>query len=183
MSSNYEQIAKQAEKDLNTYQAKTGAARPNDVENAGVNPYVEKKFEGAHVEFGDELSTNAGYNKRIPPSEGGITDDKGRQARGELYEGTGGPLDKLEKANEERGGDNDNDVVNAGFKQTSGLGTQDDLATKGQEAVRNNVGRNPPGPGGSQFKGADYTEDSVPDARSAQGYIAPDSAIETARGD
>jgi hypothetical protein len=78
MSSNYEQIAKQAEKDLNTYQAKTGAARPNDVENAGVNPHAEKKFEGAHVEFGDELSTNAGYNKRIPPSEGGITDDKGR---------------------------------------------------------------------------------------------------------
>lgn len=78
MSSNYEQIAKQAEKDLNTYQAKTGAARPNDADNAGVNPHAENKFESAHVEFGDELSTNAGYNKRIPPSEGGITDDKGR---------------------------------------------------------------------------------------------------------
>ena len=49
--------------------------------------------------------------------------------------------------------------------------------------MRANVGRNPPGPGVSQFKGADYTEDSVPDPRSAQGNIAPDSAIETARGD
>ncbi|KAL4723608.1 hypothetical protein ACLX1H_009246 [Fusarium chlamydosporum] len=181
--SNYEQIAKQAEQDLNTYQAKTGAARPNDADNAGVNPMAENKFEGAHVEFGDELSTNAGYNKRIPPSEGGITDDKGRQTRGQHYEGEGGPLDKLEKANDERGGNNDNDVVPASFKQTSGLNAADDIAEKGQEAMRTNVGRNPPGPGGSQFKGADYTEDSVPDPRSAQGYVAPDSAVETARGD
>jgi hypothetical protein len=75
---NYEQIAKEAEMDLNTYQAKTGNARPQDVENTGVNPHAENKFESAQVEFGDELSTNAGYNKRIPPSEGGIVDDKGR---------------------------------------------------------------------------------------------------------
>lgn len=76
--SNYEQIAKQAEQDLNTYQAKTGNARRQDADNAGVNPLVENQFEGAQVEFGDELSTNRGYNKRIPPSEGGILDDRGR---------------------------------------------------------------------------------------------------------
>ncbi|KAL6922229.1 hypothetical protein ACHAPO_002987 [Fusarium lateritium] len=180
---NYEQIALDAEKDLNTYQAKTGAARPVGGDDAGVNTMAENKFEGAHVEYGDELSTNAGYNKRIPPSEGGVTDDKGRQARGEQYEGEGGPMDKLAKANDERGGYNDNDVASAGFKQTSGLGAADDIADKGQDAMRTNVGRNPPGPGGSQFKGADYTEDSVPDPKSAQGYVAPDSAIETARGD
>jgi hypothetical protein len=92
-------------------------------------------------------------------------------------------MDKLAKANDERGGYNDNDVVPAGFKQSSGLGAADDIADKGQEAMRTNVGRNPPGPGGSQFKGADYTEDSVPDPNSAQGYVAPESAIETARGD
>jgi hypothetical protein len=105
-----------------------------------------------------------------------------RQARGEQYEGEGGPLDKLEKANDERGGFNDNDVVNAGFKPSSGLGTADELAEKGQEAMRSNVGRNPPGPGGSHWKGS-HNDDSVPDADSAQGYVAPDSAVETARGD
>lgn len=76
--SNYEQIAKQAEQDLNTYQAKTGNARRQDADNAGVNPRAENQFEGAQVEFGDELSMNRGYNKRIPPSEGGILDDRGR---------------------------------------------------------------------------------------------------------
>ncbi|VZI20245.1 unnamed protein product [Fusarium fujikuroi] len=175
--SNYEQIAKEAEMDLNTYQAKTGNARPQDVEGAGVNPHAENKFESAQVEFGDELSTNAGYNKRIPPSEGGIVDDKGRQARGQHYEGEGGPLDKLSRANDERGGYNDNDVVGANVKKTSGLGSADDLASKGQEAQRANVGRNPPGPGGSQFKGEDYYQpESVPDSISAEGNIAPESA-------
>ncbi|QGI81455.1 hypothetical protein CEK25_008184 [Fusarium fujikuroi] len=170
--SNYEQIAKEAEMDLNTYQAKTGNARPQDVEGAGVNPHAENKFESAQVEFGDELSTNAGYNKRIPPSEGGIVDDKGRQARGQHYEGEGGPLDKLSRANDERGGYNDNDVVGANVKKTSGLGSADDLASKGQEAQRANVGRNPPGPGGSQFKGEDYYQpESVPDSISAEVLI------------
>ncbi|KIL85048.1 hypothetical protein FAVG1_11476 [Fusarium avenaceum] len=179
---NYEQIAKEAEQDLNTYQAKTGNARPQDVGGAGFNAYAENKFEGAHVEFGDELSTNAGYNKRIPPSEGGIVDDKGRQATGQLYEGEGGPLDKLSRANDERGGNNDNDVVGANVKQTSGLGAAEDLASKGQDAQRTNVGRNPPGPGGSQFKGADYEDaEFVPDSSSAEGNIAPESAIETSR--
>lgn len=64
--SNYEQIAKQAE---------TDNARRQD---AGVNSLVENQFEAAQVEFGDEPSTNRGYNKRIPPSEGGVLDDRGR---------------------------------------------------------------------------------------------------------
>ncbi|KAM0352366.1 hypothetical protein ACHAPU_002031 [Fusarium lateritium] len=160
---NYEQIAADAEKDLNTYQAKTGNARPDTVDSGGVNAYAENKFEGAHVEVGDELNTNAGYNKRIPLSEGGDVDDKGRQARGELYEGEGGPEDKLARANDERGGDNDNDVVGASF-------------------VNPNLGRNPPAPGGSQFKGANYEDaEFVPDSGSAEGNVQPESAIETSR--
>lgn len=74
--SSYEEISKQAEADLNTYQAKAGTGRHTD--DAGVNSLAENKFEGAEVLTGDDLSTNAGYNKRIPPSEGGIHDDKGR---------------------------------------------------------------------------------------------------------
>jgi hypothetical protein len=74
----YEQIAKEAELDLNTYQAKTGNARPEGLDDAGVNSYAEKKFETGNVEYGDELSTNGGYIKRIPPSEGGDLDARGR---------------------------------------------------------------------------------------------------------
>ena len=74
----YEAISKQAEADLNTYQSKTGNARPQGLDDAGVNSFAEKKFDSAQVEYGDELSTNRGFNKRIPPSEGGILDDRGR---------------------------------------------------------------------------------------------------------
>jgi hypothetical protein len=78
--SSYEQISKQAEKDLGTDQNLTGTNRHEGLAEAGVNSYAEKKFagHGAEVLTGDELSTNAGYNKRIPPSEGGILDDRGR---------------------------------------------------------------------------------------------------------
>lgn len=78
--SNYEQISKQAEADLNTYSAKTGENRHEGLAEAGVRSMAEKKFEnqGAEVLTGDELSTNASYDKRIPPSEGGALDDRGR---------------------------------------------------------------------------------------------------------
>lgn len=70
-------IAKQAELDLNSYQAKQGLNN-SSAENAGVDFGVESKFPGAEVKTGDDLSTNASYNKRIPPSEGGELDDRGR---------------------------------------------------------------------------------------------------------
>ena len=76
--SSYNDIAKQAEADLNTYQAKTGTA-PKGLGEGGANAALaERKFESAKVLQDDELSTNAGYNKRIPPSEGGVLDDRGR---------------------------------------------------------------------------------------------------------
>lgn len=81
MSENpYTKIAKEAEADLNTYQSKTGEARPqsDSVQDAGVNAMAEKKFPSAEVKHGDDLSTNAGFNKRIPPQEGGDVDDRGR---------------------------------------------------------------------------------------------------------
>ena len=176
--SKYEQIAKEAEADLNTYQSKTGNARPQGLDDAGVNSYAEKKFESAKVEYGDELSTNAGYNKRIPPGEGGVLDDRGRQTRGEHYEGKGGPLDKLEQD-----GRNDNDVVgDARVPAVTGLGSVNDVATQGKAASLNNVGTKPPGPGGSQFKGEDYyNPESVPGSISAEGWVAPESVTQASR--
>lgn len=70
-------IAKQAELDLNSYQAKQGLNN-SSITEAGVDSSVEKKFPGAEVKYDQDLSTNAGYNKRIPPEEGGELDDRGR---------------------------------------------------------------------------------------------------------
>ncbi|KAH7120341.1 hypothetical protein B0J13DRAFT_649102 [Dactylonectria estremocensis] len=162
--------------------AKTGNARPQGLDEAGVNSAAERKFDGANVEYGDELSTNRGYNKRIPPSEGGVLDDRGRQTRGEHFEGEGGPRDKASQSYQEQGGQNDQDVVNARVAQNDGLESGRNIATEGQQASRVNVGRNPPGHGGSEFKGENYyTPESVPDSTSAQGWIAPGSVTQASR--
>ena len=71
-------IAYQAEKDINTYQSKTGRARGRDIDESGVDTRVEKKFPGARVDYGDGHHTNASYDRRIPPEEGGEVDDRGR---------------------------------------------------------------------------------------------------------
>ncbi|KAH7130984.1 hypothetical protein EDB81DRAFT_660161 [Dactylonectria macrodidyma] len=167
----YDQIAHQAETDLNTYQAKTGSARPQGLDDAGVNATAERKFDGAQVEYGDELSTNRGYNKRIPPSEGGVLDDRGRQTRGEHFEGEGGPGDKVSQSYRDQGGQNDQDVVSERVSQNDGLDSGNNVATQGQQASWANP-----------FKGENYyAPESVPDSTSAQGWIAPESATQASR--
>ncbi|EFY92146.1 hypothetical protein MAC_01747 [Metarhizium acridum CQMa 102] len=178
----YESISKQAEADLNTYQSKTGNARPQGLDEAGVNSFAEKKFDSAEVKYGDELSTNRGNNRRIPPSEGGILDDRGRQTRGVHFEGKGGPLDKLQDSYDKQPGQNDNDVVPARVPHVEGIGGVGDIATQGKQATKANVGDKPPGPGGSQFKGDEYyTPESVPDSISAEGWIPPESVTQSSK--
>ncbi|KAL2134970.1 hypothetical protein VTI74DRAFT_10197 [Chaetomium olivicolor] len=89
-------IALQAERDLNTYQAKqgTGSGKTSGLEESGVNEAVDKKFPGATVKSGENLVTNASYDRRIPADEGGVVDDTGRFVRGSAYEGAGGPEEK-----------------------------------------------------------------------------------------
>ncbi|KAL7813576.1 hypothetical protein V8C44DRAFT_49542 [Trichoderma aethiopicum] len=178
----YEKIARQAEADLNTYQAKTGAARPPSNNDAGVDTNVEKKFEGANVAYGDDLSTNRGYDKRIPPGEGGDVDARGRQARGHLYEGQGGPEDKIAQSYAQQPGRNDPDVAGHPVPEIAPGRFGGDILGEGQAASAANVGKNPPGPGGSQFKGSDYyTPESVPDSIAAEGRIAPESVTQASR--
>lgn len=63
-----------------------------------------------------------------------------------------------------------------------GLGSVNDIATRGQDASEANVGRNPPGPGGQKWKGENYYEpESVPGSISAEGNEAPASVIEASR--
>ncbi|KAJ3485396.1 hypothetical protein NLG97_g6825 [Lecanicillium saksenae] len=182
MAPDFTAIANQAEADLNTYQSKTGEARPQGLDEAGVNSMAEKKFEdrGAQINYGDEISTSGSFNKRIPPSEGGVLDDRGRQSKGEQFDDTKRSLDKLNQPSKHTA-TNDNDVVPAKVPPVSGLGGQDDIATRGQKAQISNVGTNPPGSGGSVYKGKHYDPDSVPDPNSAEGYIAPESAVEASR--
>lgn len=75
---NLRDIAYQAEHDLNSYQAKAGTGKGPSTYDAGVDTRVEGKFPGAKAQYDDDLSTNRGYNKRIPLAEGGDRDDLGR---------------------------------------------------------------------------------------------------------
>ncbi|KAF4122002.1 hypothetical protein GMORB2_7595 [Geosmithia morbida] len=171
----YERISRQAETDLSTPQA-YGNNRNPGITDAGVDSKVEKKFPSANVATGDELSTNAGFNKRIPPSEGGELDDHGRQTRGEHFEGRGGP-EHISK--QKPGGDNDNDVVSARVPQVHGEGSVNDIATQGKTAAIHNVGTKPPGPGGQKYPADDYyVPESVPDSISAEGNVAPESVVQ-----
>ncbi|KAI3397534.1 hypothetical protein diail_10627 [Diaporthe ilicicola] len=186
-------IAHEAERDLNSYQAKQGLNNVS-VDDAGVDSIVEKKFPGAQVKSGDEISTNAGYNRRIPPEEGGELDDRGRQVTpqnttqttGKHFDGIGGPEDKLAKAQEDRGGDNDNDVItNKALRSADIVGAGKDrkgrdILAQGDSAATANVGTNPPGPGGNKFPGSDYSRPD-PDSISAEGNVPPGSATEAPR--
>ena len=75
------EIAQQAERDLNTYQSKTGTGkgRVSGLEDYGVNDTIDQKFPGASVKVGGEnLITNRSYDRPIPPDEGGDVDETGR---------------------------------------------------------------------------------------------------------
>ncbi|CAK7565965.1 MAG: hypothetical protein SEPTF4163_003896 [Sporothrix epigloea] len=179
----FTKIAEKAEAALNTHQAKTGSARVHADDDAGIDSRAVKGFPGASVQTGDELSTNRGYDRRIPPSEGGDLDAKGRQTRGNDFEGSGGPHEKVEEFNREQGGANDNDVVAGQFTASSQrAGESRDVAEFGRQAAQDNLPRNATGPGGSQFRGSDYyTPESVPDSISAEGNIPPESVTQSSR--
>jgi len=71
-------VAQQAEQELNSNKAKTGGGRGASNDDSGVDSSVENRFPGAEVKTGDDLVTNSGYNRKIPPEEGGSLDSKGR---------------------------------------------------------------------------------------------------------
>ncbi|OAA39628.1 hypothetical protein BBO_06605 [Beauveria brongniartii RCEF 3172] len=104
-----------------------------------------------------------------------------KQSKGEQFDDTKRSLDKLNQPSKHTA-TNDNDLVPARVPPVSGGGGgQGDITTKGQKAQISNVGTNPPGPGGSVYKGKQYDPESVPDRNSAQGYIQPDTAVEASR--
>ncbi|KAI1769066.1 hypothetical protein GGR53DRAFT_277353 [Hypoxylon sp. FL1150] len=185
------EIADKAERDLNTYEAKTGAKKTSPSDEAGVDTRVENKFPGAKVQYGEDLSTNAGYNKRIPPEEGGEVDDRGRQTRGKHFEGVGGPEEKLARQARDHGG---NDKFDPAVDTRREVGTtsvtddtvpyrhEGDVMPEGRDAVQSNLAGSKQTKHKEQFKGSDYyTPESVPGSISAEGYEPPDSVTEASR--
>ncbi|KAI0024928.1 hypothetical protein F4780DRAFT_723640 [Xylariomycetidae sp. FL0641] len=187
----FTKIAEQAEKDLNSYEAKTGAHKTSVNDEAGVDSRVENKFPGAEVRYDKDLSTNASYNKRIPPEEGGELDARGRQTRGEHFEGVGGPEHKLAQQARDYGGYDNLDAT--GKKQpevgstsatdtTVPYGHDGDPLAAGKEAVQHNIAGTKYAPKKDQFKGADYyTPESVPGSISAEGNEPPNSVTESSK--
>ncbi|KAI0887523.1 uncharacterized protein GGS22DRAFT_110652 [Annulohypoxylon maeteangense] len=181
-------IADQAERDLNTYGAKTGTQKSSSYDNAGVDTRAEKKFPGAEVRYGTDVSTNAGYNRRIPPEEGGDVDARGRQTRGEHFEGIGGPQEKVARQARDFGGNNEFDPAGSNRREV-GSSVSDptvgynrsEAMNQGKEAARANV-EGAKGKPRKQFKGSNYfTPESVPGSISAEGYEPPESITHGSR--
>ncbi|KAF3805135.1 hypothetical protein GCG54_00005881 [Colletotrichum gloeosporioides] len=69
------EIAAQAQLDLNTYQSKTGAARPMGNDDAGVSSVAERKFPGASVSVQGDPTNNVSYKPEQPARDPAQDDD------------------------------------------------------------------------------------------------------------
>jgi hypothetical protein len=110
-----------------------------------------------------------------------------RLATGRHYEGAGGPERKAELNARDRGGDNDNDVISKSVLDTEDTGKRrggyTEAYDQGADATRSNVGRNAPGVGGSEFRGAEWERpESVPDQGADMGNIHPENQRENIKG-
>ncbi|KAK1574526.1 uncharacterized protein LY79DRAFT_672874 [Colletotrichum navitas] len=70
------EAAAQAQLDVNTYQAKTGAARRQGNDDAGVDTVqTEKRFPGASVKVQGDHAYNVAYTPEQPPKDPAYDDD------------------------------------------------------------------------------------------------------------
>ncbi|KAF2458661.1 hypothetical protein BDY21DRAFT_362885 [Lineolata rhizophorae] len=118
-------LAKQAEQDLNSHDAKTGHDKTRTARGAGdssdstvesgVDESVRYKFPGADVRYGSSAS-GAGDNRRIPPEEGGeYSHSSGLPAtKAADFEGPGGPETKEKLLEEQNPG---SDEVRGNIRQ------------------------------------------------------------------
>ncbi|GAB7343568.1 hypothetical protein MBLNU457_1573t1 [Dothideomycetes sp. NU457] len=111
------EIAKQAERDLNSHTAKHGHdgnissnhghGASTSTTESGVDESVTQKFPGSTVTYGSAAS-GAGDNRTIPLSEGGdINPQTGAPTKARDFEGHGGPEDKAADAARDFGGEDD----------------------------------------------------------------------------
>ncbi|KAI1085836.1 hypothetical protein F5B20DRAFT_575338 [Whalleya microplaca] len=150
-------IVSQAERDLNSYQAKTGAHKTSPNDEAGVDSRVEnKQTRGEHFE-----------------GAGGPEQKLAQQARD--YGGNN-EFDPTGKRQREVGSrDATESTVPYGRDGR-------DVLPQGKEAVQSNIEGTKYAPRKDQFKGSDYyTPESVPGSISAEGYEPPESVTQSSR--
>ncbi|KAK4922537.1 hypothetical protein LTR66_010295 [Elasticomyces elasticus] len=118
------EIAKQAERDLNSHTAKHGHdanisskhghGGSDSTLESGVDESVTQKFPGSEVTYGSAAS-GAGDNREIPVEEGGdINPATGKPTKARDFEGVGGPEDKARLHEEANPG---NDDVRSNIRQ------------------------------------------------------------------
>ncbi|KAK4988211.1 hypothetical protein LTR66_007383 [Elasticomyces elasticus] len=118
------EIAKQAERDLNSHTAKHGHdasisskhghGGSDSTLESGVDESVTQKFPGSEVTYGSAAS-GAGDNREIPVEEGGdINPTTGKPTKARDFEGVGGPEDKAKLHAEANPG---NDDVRSNIRQ------------------------------------------------------------------
>ncbi|KAJ9603566.1 hypothetical protein H2200_011752 [Cladophialophora chaetospira] len=103
-------IAKAAERDLNSNAAKQGNPTSLSAEESGIDQGVTKKFPGSTAEYGSKVS-GAGDNREIPVEEGGdIQKGTGRATKaGDFDKGEAGegPEHVRERYAQDQGGNDD----------------------------------------------------------------------------
>ncbi|KAJ5678872.1 hypothetical protein N7462_007116 [Penicillium macrosclerotiorum] len=101
------QAAFNAEKDLNSYQAKQGLGRKSDsVLESGVDEMVDQRFsESRGVKYGPGATASGSDHRKVPEDEGGTRDDRGRLPTAKHFQGPGGPEDNIKADSENRTGD------------------------------------------------------------------------------
>ncbi|KAJ5748808.1 uncharacterized protein N7511_010504 [Penicillium nucicola] len=99
----------QAEKDLNSYQAKQGLGKKSDSTlESGVDEMAEKKFsESTSLKYGPGSTASGSDHRKIPEDEGGTRDDRNRLPKAEHFLGAGGPETSVKEDSESRPGDQD----------------------------------------------------------------------------
>ncbi|KUL88536.1 hypothetical protein ZTR_05430 [Talaromyces verruculosus] len=110
-------IAYQAQRDLNSHQAKQGAGQKSlsstypsihfffFSDESGLNENVTRDFPGAEVRYGEMANHGGSGSRKIPPEQGGDYDARGRVTQAKDFEGTDGPEHKMKIIQERRPGD------------------------------------------------------------------------------
>ncbi|KAJ5130954.1 uncharacterized protein N7515_006993, partial [Penicillium bovifimosum] len=102
-------VAFNAEKDLNTYQAKQGLGKKSDSTlESGVDEMVDQRFpQSTGVKYGPGSTASGSDHRVIPEDEGGTRDDRDRLPRATHFQGEGGPEEKAAIESQRRPGDQD----------------------------------------------------------------------------
>ncbi|KAK1979633.1 hypothetical protein LZ30DRAFT_751280 [Colletotrichum cereale] len=142
------ETAAQAQLDMNTYQSKTGAARPQGNDDAGVSSVqAEKRFPGASVMVQGDPINNVSYKPEQPAKDPAYDDDDVVPAKKISSLGTQ---------------DHKDDVLLQGEGAV-----RNNVGTKPPGVGGSKFP-------GSDY----YTPESVPDSISAEGNIAPESVTQ-----